>query len=173
VEKTKIGVSSDELGDESMINLVSKEGEIYEVPRAAASLSQLVKDTLGNEEAEDDDDGVASGGNPDIPMPNVSADVLRKVIEYCKHYQEEEMRPIQTPLTSNKLEEMVQQWYAEFVKVDKNLLFDLVAAANFMDIKPLLNLTCLAVSILIKGKSATELQQMLKISNEYTVEEQA
>jgi hypothetical protein len=31
-----------------------------------------------------------------------------------------------------------QSWYATFVKVDRNMLFDLVAAANFMDIKPLL-----------------------------------
>jgi S-phase kinase-associated protein 1 len=128
-----------------------------------------VKETLGDE----DEDGDECEANPDIPLPNVSADVLGKVIEYCKHYQEEEMRSIQTPLKSNKLEELVQEWYAEFVKVDKNLLFDLVAAANFMDIKPLLDLTCLAVSIMIKGKSAPELRQMFNISSDYTAEEQA
>ena len=30
------------------------------------------------------------------------------------------------------------------------MLFDLVTAANFMDIKAMLDLTCLAVSVLIK-----------------------
>lgn len=30
------------------------------------------------------------------------------------------------------------------------MMFELVTAANFMDIKPLLDLTCLAVSVLIK-----------------------
>jgi S-phase kinase-associated protein 1 len=131
-------------------------------------MSVLVKETLG-----DDDDNDEDSSLPDIPLPNVSADVLAKVIEYCKYYLEDEMRPIQTPLNSNKLEELVQEWYAEFVKVDKNLLFDLVAAANFMDIKPLLDLTCLAVSILIKGKSAAELRQMFNISNEFSAEEKA
>jgi S-phase kinase-associated protein 1 len=148
---------------------VSKEGETHEVPRKVALLSQLVKDRLGDEK---DDDGKESGGNPDIFLSTVSADVLRKVIEYCKHYQEEEMRPIQTPLKSNKPEELVQPWYAEFVKMDNNLLFDLVKAANFMDIKPLNDLTCMATALLIKGKSATELRQLFNISNEDTAKEE-
>jgi hypothetical protein len=58
--------------------------------------------------------------------------------------------PITTPLKSNRIEEIVQEWYANFVNVDQTLLFELVTAANFMDIKALLDLTCLAVSILIK-----------------------
>jgi len=37
--------------------------------------------------------------------------------------------------------------------VEQILLFELVTAANFMDIKALLDLTCLAVSVLIKVRS--------------------
>jgi S-phase kinase-associated protein 1 len=40
-----------------------------------------------------------------------------------------------------------------------------------MDIKPLLDLTCLAVSILIKGKSAGELREMFNISSDLATEE--
>jgi S-phase kinase-associated protein 1 len=58
--------------------------------------------------------------------------------------------PITTPLKSNRIGEIVQEWYANFVDVDQTLLFELVTAANFMDIKALLDLTCLAVSVLIK-----------------------
>lgn len=130
-------------------------------------MSQLVAETLEGDE-DDDSDEVK-----DIPLPNVAANVLAKVIEYCKHYQEEPMTAIQTPLKSSKLEDLVQQWYADFVKIEKNMLFDLVAAANFMDIKPLLDLTCLAVSILIKGKSAVELREMFNISSEFSPEEDA
>lgn len=147
---------------------VSKEGDVYEVPRKVGLMSCLVKETLGDEDEDDDEDSMT-----EIPLPNVRSVVLVKVIEYCKHYQEEEMRQIQTPLKADKLKDLVQQWYADFVQVDRTLLFDLVAAANFMDIKPLLDLTCLAVAIQIKGKSAQELRQMFNISNEYTPEEQA
>jgi len=145
----------------------SKEGDVYEVPIVVAKMSQLVAETLEGDE-DDDSDEVK-----DIPLPNVAANVLAKVIEYCKHYQEEPMTAIQTPLKSSKLEDLVQQWYADFVKIEKNMLFDLVAAANFMDIKPLLDLTCLAVSILIKGKSAVELREMFNISSEFSPEEDA
>ena len=58
--------------------------------------------------------------------------------------------PITTPLQSMIMSEIVQQYYADFVKVDQVMLFELVTAANFMDIKPLLDLTCLAVSFFIK-----------------------
>jgi len=119
---------------------------------------------------EEDDD---SGKMEPIPLPNVTSKVLEKVIAFCTHYREDEMTPIQTPLKSNQLDQLVQEWYADFVKVDKDLLFSLVAAANFMDIKQLLDLTCLAVSILIKGKSAAELREMFNISAELSAEERA
>lgn len=144
---------------------VSKDQEAFEVPRNVAAMSHLITGILDEEDPDDE--------APEIPLPNVSGEVLTKVIEFCQHNQVEEMTPIQTPLKSNKLEDLVQPWYANFVKVDKNMLFDLVAAANYLDIRPLLDLTCLAVSILIKGKSAVELRQMFNISEDYTAEEQA
>lgn len=151
-------------------------------------LSQLVKETLGEEDDHDDDDDDEDNndddvdGNdhrrrkrncPEIPLPNVSSTILAKVIDYCQHYHDVEMMtPISTPLSSTKLDDMVQNWYVDYVKVSKNILFDLVSAANFMDVKPLLDLTCLAVSIMIKGKSAIELREMFNISNELTAEEE-
>jgi S-phase kinase-associated protein 1 len=122
---------------------VSKEGDVYEVPMSVAKMSTLVATTIDDDAEEDDE-------VREIPLPNVKDAVLTKVIEYCTHYKEEPMTPIQTPLKSSKIEDLVQPWYAEFVKVEQVLLFELVTAANFMDIKPLLDLTCLAVSILIK-----------------------
>lgn len=147
---------------------MSKEGDAYEVPMAVAKMSVLVADTFDADEDDDEAEPVK-----DFPLPNVTSGVLEKVIEFCKHFQEEPMTTIQTPLKSSKLEDLVQQWYADFVKVPKTLLFDLVAAANYMDIKPLLDLTCLAVSILIKGKSAAELRSMFNLSDELSHEEEA
>ncbi|KAH8068644.1 hypothetical protein JL721_6502 [Aureococcus anophagefferens] len=40
------------------------------------------------------------------------------------------------------MHEVVQEWYANYVDVDQELLFELILAANYMDIKPLLDLTC-------------------------------
>mmetsp|Transcript_48652 Transcript_48652/g.72196 ORF Transcript_48652/g.72196 Transcript_48652/m.72196 type:complete len:169 (-) Transcript_48652:236-742(-) len=150
--------------DSGNINLVSKEGDTYEVQISVAKLSKLVETTIDDENDED---------VQEIPLPNVKATVLAKVIEFCTHYKEEPMTAIQTPLKSSKIEELVQKWYADFVKVEQVLLFELVTAANFMDIKPLLDLTCLAVAVMIKGKSADEIRKIFNISNDFTPEEEA
>jgi hypothetical protein len=54
---------------------------------------------------------------------------------------------------------MDQEWYQKFVSednVDRDLLFELLTAANFMGIKPLLDLTCLKVTFQLTGKNADE-----------------
>jgi S-phase kinase-associated protein 1 len=127
-------------------------------------MSKLVQDSI------DEDEDVS---NAQIPLPNVKSIVLHKVIEFCEYYQKEEMSAIQTPLKSAKLEDLVQPWYAQYVKVDQVMLFELVTAANFMDIKPLLDLTCLAVSVMIKGKSPEELRKIFNLPDEFTPEEEA
>jgi S-phase kinase-associated protein 1 len=136
---------------------VSKEGDVWEVPISVAKMSTLVATTIDDDVEEDDE-------VREIPLPNVKDAVLTKVIEYCTHYKDEPMTPIQTPLKSSKIEELVQPWYASFVKVEQALLFELVTAANFMDIKPLLDLTCLAVSVMIKVRMK-ELFMKYKMGN--------
>jgi S-phase kinase-associated protein 1 len=151
--------------DTGTVNLVSKEGDSYEVPMAAAQMSKLVETSI-DEDADEDE-------VQEIPLPNVRSAVLTKVIEYCTHYQTEPMTPITTPLKSSKVEEVVQQWYADFVNVEQVLLFELVTAANFMDIKPLLDLACFAVAVFIKGKSVGEIQKIFNISPDLSPEEEA
>lgn len=50
-----------------------------------AKLSTLVMTTLG----EGDDDDADEDDIVEIPLPNVKATVLAKVIEYCTHYKDE------------------------------------------------------------------------------------
>lgn len=45
------------------------------------------------------------------------------------------------------------------------------SAANYLNIKPLLDLTVLAVSILIKGKSAAELREIFNVTGDTAAEE--
>ncbi len=71
------------------------------------------------------------------------------------------------------MEEIVDEWYANFVKVDQEQLFDIILAANYMDIKPLLDLTCATVATMIKGKSREEVKRQFNIDYDYTPEEEA
>ena len=145
-----------------VVHLVSIEGDRYEVDVDVCRLSELANTMLGDEE-----------GTVEIPLPNVKNSVLIKVIEFIKHYKLEPMNEIEAPLKSANMHELVQEWYAHFVAVDQELIFDLVMAANYMDIKPLLNLTTATVASMIKGKSPEEIRQTFNIVNDFTPEEEA
>lgn len=77
------------------------------------------------------------------------------------------------PLKSANMSEIVQEWYATYVAVEQDVLFELILAANFMDIKPLLDLTCASVASMIKGKTPEEIRKTFNIVNDFTPEEEA
>jgi len=146
------------------VNLVSKEGDTFEVALAVAKMSELVK-TMIDEEADDD--------VQEIPLPNVKAVVLKKVIEFCTHHKDDPMHEIEKPLKSVNMADVVQPWYADFVNVEQVMLFELILAANYMDIKPLLDLTCATTASMIKGKTPEEIRQTFNITNDFSPEEEA
>ncbi|CAK7356004.1 unnamed protein product [Dovyalis caffra] len=101
-----------------------------------------------------------------IPLPNITGRILAKVIEYCnEHIGDEDEKGIE------KLESD-----GDFVKVDKDTLFEIVLAANYLNdylnIKGLLVLTCKAVADKIQGMSVGEIRQYLNISFNFSPEEE-
>ncbi|CAB9519899.1 phase kinase-associated protein 1 [Seminavis robusta] len=151
--------------EESTINLVSAEGDSSPVPLSVAKMSELVRSMM-DEEAEDDD-------VKEIPLPNVKSQVLHKVIEFCEHHLKEPMTEIEKPLKSNSMSDVVQKFYADFVDIEQVLLFELILAANYMDIKPLLDLTCATVASMIKGKTPEDIRTTFNITNDFSPEEEA
>ena len=127
-------------------------------------MSELVK-TMLDEDADEEE-------AQEVPLPNVKSAVLTKVIEFCRHHQEEPMTEIEKPLKSANMFEVVQQWYANFVDIEQEVLFELILAANYMDVKPLLDLTCATVASMIKGKTPEEIRQQFNIVNDFTPEEE-
>ncbi|KAK4377371.1 hypothetical protein RND71_003667 [Anisodus tanguticus] len=139
-----------------MIVLKSSDGETFEVEEAVALESQTIKHMI-----EDD------CANNSIPIPNVTSKILAKVIEYCKRHVEA------TNNTEDKAsEDDLKSFDADFVKVDQSTLFDLILAANYLNIKSLLDLTCQTVADMIKGKTPEEIRKTFNIKNDFTPEEE-
>lgn len=67
------------------------------------------------------------------------------------------------------MNEVVDEWYANFVALEQEDLFALCYAANYMKIKPLLNLTCAAIATIIQTK---EIRRQFNIINDLTPEEE-
>jgi S-phase kinase-associated protein 1 len=147
----------------SNIKLSSLDEQEFDVPRAVAEMSVTIKNML--------EDMADSGTDAAIPLPNVSGKILSKVIDYCKYHLEHP-----TPISEEKKEEKrtddILPWDQEFCKVDQATLFELILAANYLDIKPLLDLTCKTVANMIKGKTPEEIRKTFNIKNDFTPEEE-
>jgi S-phase kinase-associated protein 1 len=57
----------------------------------------------------------------------------------------------------------VKNFNKEFVNVDNEQLFELILAANYLNIKRLLDITCQAVAEQIKGKTPEQIRQQFNI----------
>jgi S-phase kinase-associated protein 1 len=159
-KKEEVKGLDDGAADE-ILKLVSQELEKISVPKKVATMSELVK-TM----AEGDKD------EKEIPLPNVKSAVLNKVVSYMKYHVDNPAKEIEKPLKSANMNEVVSQWDADFVDVDQELLFELILAANYMDIKPLLDLTCAKVASMIKGKTPEQIRKTFNITNDFTPEEE-
>jgi S-phase kinase-associated protein 1 len=115
-------------------------------------------------------------GNSDLPVPlhNVSTKILTKVVEYCKYHTENpETQSADSQTTqTDKTALDISPWDKNFCEIDQETLFELILAANFLDIKPLLDLTCKTVANMIKGKSPEEIRKTFNIKNDFTPEEE-
>lgn len=143
----------------------------YVVDRDASKLSGLIKDMLDDQE--DDQQTV-------IPIPNVNGRTLRYVIEYCEHHWNNKADPIEKPLRG-KIEDVISAWDKQFLFTDlvkggdekqHELLIDVIMAANFLNIKDLLDLTCATVASMIKGKTPEQIRALFNIENDFTPEEE-
>ncbi|KAL7798363.1 E3 ubiquitin ligase SCF complex, Skp subunit [Trichoderma ceciliae] len=146
--------------------LVSNDNATMEVDRAVVERSMLLKNML-----EDLSGADVSQENP-IPIPNVNEAVLRKVVEWCEHHRND---PVTTPddeSDARKKTTDIEEWDQKFMQVDQEMLFEIILASNFLDIKPLLDVGCKTVANMIKGKSPEEIRKTFNITNDFSAEEE-
>ncbi|KAI8554031.1 hypothetical protein RHMOL_Rhmol05G0065700 [Rhododendron molle] len=145
------------------IVLKSSDGETFEVEETVALESQTIKHMIEDDCADNT-----------IPLPNVTSKILAKVIEYCrKHVEASGAGKAADDVDKDAAdEEALKKWDAKFVEVDQGVLFDLILAANYLNIKSLLDLTCQTVADMIKGKTPEEIRKTFNIKNDFTPEEE-
>ena len=106
---------------------------------------------------------------------DVSQETLKKVLDFCEHHTDpaHPLPVIAKPLRSANMADLVSDWDAEYINLEQPQLFELILAANYMDIKPLLDLSCAKVASMMKGKTPEELRALFNIENDFTPEEEA
>ncbi len=151
--------------------------------------SRLIQDAIDNDEEDIDVYPDYSNATFDseckppstlIPLANVRSDCLAHVVKFMKHHAVEPLHPIKLhphpnssgPSVSNTslirdgaIDDIItQEWYRRFIKeMSKEMVFQIVNAANYMDIPSLLNLSCLKVSVDLMDKSAEDIRKVLNL----------
>ncbi|CEJ89251.1 Putative E3 ubiquitin ligase complex SCF subunit scon-3 [[Torrubiella] hemipterigena] len=150
----------------SKVWLASNDSAVIEVDRIVAERSMLIKNML-----EDVGDEMIRQDNP-IPIPNVNEAVLRKVIEWCDHHRNDPPQAQDDESDARRRTMDIEEWDQKFMQVDQEMLFEIILASNYLDIKPLLDVGCKTVANMIKGKSPEEIRKTFNITNDFTPDEE-
>lgn len=149
------------------IKLQSSDDKVFPVDVEIAKKSMTIKtmlDDLGIDEEDDDNH---------VPLPNVSAAILGKVIEWATHHKDDPPPPEEKDEDFKNLRGFViPDWDKQFLEVDQGTLFELILAANYLDIKFLLDVACKEVASQIQGKTPEEIRKHFNIKNDMTPEEE-
>lgn len=169
---------------EKTIRLLSNDGTILPIDLKAILLSQTVKDMLGEtrmtetfDETEDDDTVV--------PLANVSGSALKITVDYLERYQEHpedaleyDPKAKKDPNVPNSKDYVnprelpLSEWETAFFQdMPLPLLFEMVMAANYMDIKPMQRAAMRTIALLIKPKSPRGIKEMFGVRRDFTPEE--
>ncbi|VAH56938.1 unnamed protein product [Triticum turgidum subsp. durum] len=149
------------------VTLRSSDGEEFVVQAdTIAAASVLIKNML--------EDGCAAGA---IPLTQVTGRILARVVDYCKrHYGDSDADAaayvVKTTFSSGYPD--LDRFDTDFVSgVDQDTLFDLLLAANYLEVQGLLDLACKTVADQMRGKTVEGMRAHFNIVNDYTKEEEA
>merc|ERR1712098_241180 len=140
------------MGDAEEFTLISCDEENpakFDISRKAVLMCKLVKNIVeGDKTAKE------------IEIKKVSGPILNIVVAYLKHHDGKVPDAIAKPIRSVKMEKIVADpWDAEFINGEHNAkehqspknkkeIFQVILAANYMDIPSLLHLGCAKIATL-------------------------
>ncbi len=115
-------------------------------------------------------------------------------MEYCEYHKEELIRIARTDDDGTDHTTNIGEWDQEFIAVDQEMVFEIILAANYLNIKPLLcvhfrpmprpshnsrpnlnlssNVGCKTVANMMRDKNPEEIRKLFNIVNDYTPEEE-
>jgi S-phase kinase-associated protein 1 len=156
-EEEEVGGLDDE---EEFLTLKSggQQPKSFEISKKSAELSKFVTTILeGDSEA------------TSIEIRQVPPETLSHVIDYLKHHAGKEPDPLPCPVRSIHMAQIVSdKWDATWIDAfDKKTIFEIILAANYMDIKSLLHLGCAKIATLIKQLDQKEINRIIEEEEKY------
>jgi len=148
------------------VTLIASDGVELKVDFEIIKQSKIVAGMLENLQQ----DNPTDLNDEQIPITNVTSAILKRIIEWCTKHKDDKVDD-EDDNEKEKNDQEVPKWDSEFLKVDQGTLFEIILAANYLDIPKLLDYTCMVVAGQIRGKSPEEIRKHFNIKNDFTDEE--
>lgn len=151
------------MAEGTLIVLVTSDNVRVEVDTRISNFSGLIKDIL-----------VDSGVSEELPLPRISKHMLDILLQFAIHHNFNLPSSIPRPLNKSNFSEIIEDsWDVEFInRFTQEELNQLLAAADFMNFAPLLDLGCSFIASKIKGKEVETLLEEWGVTEETTPEEE-
>jgi hypothetical protein len=135
-----------------IISLTSSDGENIQVNKDMAMMSETIKNLI---------EDVGESTQP-IPIPNVDGHTLRKISQFCEYHSLHPNVDVKQYYTSGNI---TDPWDISFCDVPMSSKINIVNAANYLDIKSLLDTMIVSIACDIRGKTVQEMKEMLMVSD--------
>uniref|UniRef100_A0A1I7SYS6 Skp1-related protein n=1 Tax=Caenorhabditis tropicalis TaxID=1561998 RepID=A0A1I7SYS6_9PELO len=136
---------------EIIYKVSSEEGTEFKVSDGALRMSETMNAMLGTNPMTAED----VEKNEAIPINNIKAEILELVFKWCEEHKGEPI-PVDDDTVPKNV--TIPAFDEELMKIDNDRLFHLICAANYLNVKGLLNVSCKKVALMAKGKSPEELR---------------
>ena len=136
-----------------MLKLQSSDGVIFSVDQATVEKMVTIQTMIDHEDEDSDSDEV-------IPVPTVKAEVLEKIIQWTG---------------SSEQEKETENWSQQYFNFELEKMFEIIIAADYLEVKNLLNESCRNVLInydwkIIEGEPAEVLTPLVHHEEEHGYE---
>ncbi len=143
----------DSLQTTSMINLSTIDGVIISFNKVIIEFSKTINNML---------EICADDLSSPIPLlhEKCTEEIMLKIKEFLSYiylYPNEIKQIEEYETTRGTI--TLSEWFQEYVNIDKELLFDIVIVADYLEIKPLITLICGEIANRIKNLSPEEINQ--------------
>nr|XP_019532676.2 S-phase kinase-associated protein 1-like [Aedes albopictus] len=143
----------------TQIKLQSDDGQILEVPpqiyKCFNTINSMMKDPFRTTNIEEV-----------IPVPNVNASSLEKVLDWAEYHMDDE------PEENNRYIPDICEWDRQLLQVDKNVLMELILASDWLGNQRFLDIASRAVMDYIRNEPPRNVEGSATLDDDFVAEQQ-
>ncbi|ULU05439.1 hypothetical protein L3Y34_017840 [Caenorhabditis briggsae] len=143
---------------QELITVVSSDGKDFELTVELAQQSETLAKLIANF-----DYHLKDVKKEPIPLGNIASAQMEKVCVWLKHHQNKKWTP---PGKSDVPSYSFDKWTNAYLTIPNSELFELMSAANYLNIQHLYETLCRRIASKIAGKTSSEMRQALNLKSD-------